>query len=121
MTMPRLRLAVAIGAGPTFYAGSTHTAHLGMENPTDRDWDYIFDLYIGTERVGQVVKSLTAGERVVEDLEVTMPLVAGVYDFYALAWCTTPDWERELDPTPFEAITIVEMPAPAVNLTLTWD
>jgi len=100
-----------------FYAGSEHSAHIAIVNPTSWDWTYGVTL-----KVGDIVKSrdvaVAAGQTVDIDASIVMPSTpAELPVSVSIKEVTT---GTDLGSYAFGTISVVAVPEPDVEVTLGW-
>lgn len=74
---------------PTFEAGVTKTARATLTNPTSREFSYTVELYLGVTKVassGVGTITIGAGESMLVDFTMVMPLLEGFYQPYLDVW-----------------------------------
>ncbi len=100
-----------------FYAGSEHSAHIAIVNPTSWDWTYGVTL-----KVGDIVKSrdvaVAAGQTVDIDASIVMPSTpAELAVSLSIKEVSTGE---DLGSYDFETISVVAQPQPDVEVTMGW-
>lgn len=103
----------------SFYAGSTHTAHIRLINPTAWPWIYQVVLSIGGVAMPAKSVSLAAGAEGKVDIAVQMPSTPGSLNLQASVTETTTN--TFLGTEPLGSIDVVAQPVPEVTITLGWD
>ena len=103
----------------SFYAGSTHTAHITLVNQTIWPWTYRVVLSVGGVNMPAQTVSVAAGSTGTADISIQMPATPGTLDLAASVTETTTN--TPLGTVPLGSIEVVSQPVPSVTITLGWD
>lgn len=106
--------------GLEFESESSHVAHLTLHNPTQQDWLYRVDFYLGQTCIfwGREL-SVPAGETRETSETIIMPSSPGEYPVKAQVWeLTTGVYLGDFE---FDTVTIVAPPVPTEEVELVWD
>lgn len=100
-----------------FYAGSEHSAHIAISNPTPWDWTYGLTLHVGSMAISREV-AVAAGKSGQVIIPVVMPSTpAELPVSLSVKEVTTGEALGSYD---FETISVVTQPQPDVEVTLGW-
>jgi len=100
-----------------FYAGSEHSAHIAIVNPTSWDWTYGLTLKVGSMAISRTV-TVSAGQTGDVDIPVVMPSTpAELPVSVSIKEVTT---GTDLGSYAFGTISVVAVPEPDVEVTLGW-
>jgi len=93
MIKPQTKVELLEASDPTFEAGSSHVASAVLTNPTAKEFVYTTELYLGVTKAAtsgvSAPLTIPAGESLVVNYTIIVPLVEGEHEVYLDIWVGT--------------------------------